>query len=96
MANSTVLPLAATSRMVVQNWCRPSTSIATVGSSSTSRSELETSATANRARWVWPPDSLLVRRSAKSPIPVSSITSSTASAFGYSEATERSSSRTVR
>ena len=40
-----------TSRIAVQKPCRLSTSIATVGSSSTSRSGLLTSATAKRTRW---------------------------------------------
>ncbi len=82
MANSTVLPPDANSRMVAQNARRDSTSIATVGSSSTSRSGLLTSADAKRARCVSPPDSFCVRRSAISAIPVSSIASSTPSGCG--------------
>src|SRR5436190_420016 len=59
--------------MVVQNARRPSTSMATVGSSSTSNSGSQTSATAKRTRWVWPPESFSVRRSAMSATPTSSI-----------------------
>src|SRR5262249_1483954 len=82
VAKSTVRPRAASSRIVVQNAWRDSTSIATVGSSSTSSLGSLTSASAKRTRWVSPPESLFVRRSAMSPIPATSSTSSTASGRG--------------
>ena len=82
MANSTVRPRDAISRIVVQKAWRASTSSATVGSSSTSRSGFETSAIAKRARCVCPPDSFSVRRLANDVMPVSSSTSSTGSGSG--------------
>ena len=82
MAKRTVLPPAAKVRIAVQKPWRLSTSIATVGSSSTSRSGLLTSATAKRTRWVWPPESFCVRRPAMSWMPVSSSTSSTGERMG--------------
>ena len=82
--------------MVCQKACRPSTSTAAVGSSSTSRSGLLTRATANRTRCVCPPDSRWVRCRAKPVAPVSSSTSSTGNGFGYSAAIMPTSSRTDR
>ena len=76
MANRTVRP-PATCRIEAQNGRRVSTSIAAVGSSSTSSSGSATSDSANRTRWVWPPDSLVVRRSASSVRSARSSTSST-------------------
>ena len=71
-------------RIVVQNSRLASTSMATVGSSSTSSDGLLTSATAKRTRWVWPPDSRWVRRSAMSLMPVIASVSSTEKGCGYS------------
>ncbi len=82
--------------MAVQNAWRASTSIATVGSSSTSSCGSLSSATAKRTRWVSPPESFCVRRSAKPSAPVSSRTSSTGIGEGYSEAIIVISSRTLR
>ncbi len=53
-----------------------------------------TKAIAKRTRWVWPPDSLLVRRPAMSAVPVRWRTSSTSRGWGYIEATIVTSSRT--
>jgi len=50
VAKTTVLPWAATDRMAFQNSRLPSTSMAAVGSSSTKRSGLPTSAMAKRTR----------------------------------------------
>ena len=55
-----------------------------------------TIATAKRTRWVWPPESLLVFRSAMSEMPASSSVSSTVSGVGYSEPIMSISSRTLR
>ena len=71
--------------MVCQKACRPSTSTAAVGSSSTSRSGLLTRATANRTRCVCPPDSRWVRCRAKPVAPVSSGTSSTGNGFSRTD-----------
>ena len=95
MANSTVLPRAANARIVDQKPWRLSTSRATVGSSSTSRSGSGTSARAKRTFCVSPPDSLLVRRSARSARPASCSVSSTSSGVGNSDAIIATSSRTV-
>ncbi len=75
-------PARPAARIVVQKECRPSTSIATVGSSSTSSFGLLTSATAKRTRWVCPPESFCVRCAAISASPVSSSVSSTSSGAG--------------
>ena len=96
MANRIVLPRAAKPRMTSQKARRPATSRAAVGSSSTSSSGLETSATAARTRCVWPPESFCVRWSAKASAPVSASTSSSAIGSGYSDAIIPTSSRTVR
>jgi hypothetical protein len=86
VANRIVRPLLANWRIVAQNERRASTSIATVGSSSTSRSGSLTSATAKRTRWVSPPESFSVRCSAKALTPVSDSTSSSAIGAGYNDA----------
>ncbi len=78
----TVLPLEVKPRMVAQKSRRASTSMATVGSSSTNRSGLLTMATAKRTRWVCPPESLFVLRSASSVMPASSSTSATGIGLG--------------
>ena len=65
-----VLPPLATARIASQKSRRASTSSAAVGSSSTSRSGLATSARAKRTRWVWPPESFVVRWSANWSVPV--------------------------
>ncbi len=77
-----IFPLAATPRIETQKSRRPSTSSATVGSSSTSSSGSPTIPMAKRTRWVWPPERLLVRRSAISSIPASSRALSTSSGLG--------------
>ncbi len=82
--------------MVAQKSRRASTSRATVGSSSTIRSGLLTSAIAKRNRWVCPPESLVVRRPAMSLTLAISITWSTSSGDGYRLATMVMSSRTLR
>ena len=55
--------------------------MAAVGSSSTSRSGSLTSATANRTRCFWPPESLLQRRDARSEIPLRRNASATGIGF---------------
>ena len=77
MANSTVRPAAVSSRMDAQNRRLAATSIAAVGSSRTSSSGSGTSASAKRTRWVCPPDSAVVRRSARSVRSARTSTSST-------------------
>jgi len=77
-----VIELTGLDGIAVQKLRRLSTSRATVGSSRTSSSALLTSAIANRARCVSPPESFCVRRSAMPSRPVSSITWSTSSGRG--------------
>ena len=82
MANSSVRPSATSAFMLAQNAWRVSTSIAVVGSSSTIRSLSPTIASANRTRWVWPPDSLSTRWSAKLVMPARFSVWSTGSGRG--------------
>lgn len=79
MANSTVRPVAVKLRMDRRNSRRVCTSIAAVGSSSTSRSGSLTSATANRTRCFCPPESPVARRLARSSMPARRSASGTLS-----------------
>jgi hypothetical protein len=69
--------------------------MAAVGSSSTSRSGSLTSATANRTRCIWPPDSLLHRRFASSSTPERRNASATGIGDRCSDATMATVSPTV-
>ena len=58
--------------MATQKARRVSTSIATVGSSRTTRLGSGTTARANSTRWRWPPERVSILRSPRSPMPASS------------------------
>ncbi len=88
-------PRRAYARIESQKACRASTSRAAVGSSSTISAGFPTSATANRTRCVWPPESRSTRRPASSAMPASSSASATGIGAGYVPATNPTSSPTV-
>ena len=95
MANRTVRPRDVHSRIAAQKARRAATSIATVGSSSTSSWGLPAMARANRTRWVWPPESRSARDGAMSPTCASSRTSAVGSGCGDNPRIRSMSSRTV-
>ena len=81
--------------MLFQNSRRVSTSMAAVGSSSTISSDLPQMASANRTRWVWPPDRRSTRWSANWAMPARLSVVATGSGFGCSLVISSTSSRTV-
>jgi hypothetical protein len=81
--------------MLFQNSRRVSTSMAAVGSSSTISSDLPQMASANRTRWVWPPDRRSTRWSANWAMPARLSVAATGSGFGCSLVISSTSSRTV-
>ena len=81
--------------MLSQNSRRVSTSMAVVGSSSTISSDWPQMASANRTRWVWPPDSRSTRWSANWAMPARFSVVSTGSGLGCRLVTSVTSSRTV-
>ena len=95
MANRSVRPAATSSFMLDQNSRRVSTSMAAVGSSSTISSDLPQMASANRTRWVWPPDSRSTRWSANWAMPARLSVVLIGSGLGCRLVTSVTSSRTV-
>ena len=67
VANTMVRPSSPNWRIIRQNVLRPSTSMATVGSSRKTSSGSPAMASANRTRWASPPESALVRRAEERP-----------------------------